>query len=148
MTIVSGFVRAERFHEVEGCPLADPARSDIDESACAGCPYNVLKPGAARVGCVLHTPFRGYEKALAHVERIAGLERRAELEKTLSAQTAAGIPTERLPELAALAARAWDLVGSDPEERDAVACLCLFFEGALRLGEPVQLFSSYNIGAR
>lgn len=148
MTIVSGFVRAERFHEVEGCPLADPAASDVDESACAGCPFNVLKPGAARIGCVMNTPFRGYQKALAHVERIAGPERRQELERALSAQSAAGLSAGELPALAALAARAWDLVGSDPEERDAVACLRLFAEGGVRLGEAVQLFSPYNIGAR
>lgn len=148
MTIVSGFVRADRFQEIDGCPLVDAAASAMDESACAACPFNVLKPGAARIGCVLHTPFRGYQKALEHIERVAGAARRAQLERTLEAQSAAGLPVEELPSLAALAANAWDLVGSDAELRDAIAGLRLFTEGGLRLAEPVQVFSSFNIGGR
>lgn len=145
LTIVSGFVRADRFAEVEGCPLIDPAAAVIDEQACGACPYNVLKPGAARIGCLLNTSFRAYEKALAHVERVAGAEQRAQLERALQGQPDQGLPMEALPALAALGERAWDLVGNDPELRDAIACLRLFAEGGLRLGEPVQLFSSFNI---
>lgn len=140
MSIVSGFARADRFSEVEGCPLAGPARSTIDESACAQCPYNALKPGAARIGCVLHTPYRAYQKLMAQVA--ARPEEGARLLEVCAAQGAEGVAGAALPDVVRIARRAFDLAGNDAELRDAAAGMLLFSEAAQKSGEPIHLFYS------
>lgn len=140
MSILSGFVRADRFSEVEGCPLFGAPRATVDETACAGCPYNALKPGAARIGCVLHTSLRAYDKVMAQVG--ARPDDGARLQEILAAQDGDGVDPAALPDVVRIARRAFDLAGSDPEVRDAAAGLLLLSQAALASGEPVQLFYS------
>ena len=65
MTILSRFVDEDAIHQrVAGCPLASEPPS-TDESACASCRFNVVRPNMPRIGCALLTPHDVFERAVA-----------------------------------------------------------------------------------
>ena len=141
MSIISRFVRDDRFAEIDGCPMgSQPA---ADETACASCPYNVLGPGQPRVGCALSTPFAGYERALQHLAKISGADH-TRLVSILEAERRTGERDGLGPaELTALRdiARRWQgLVSNDEAERHLVTAMLRFSEAGLR-GEPVRILA-------
>lgn len=76
MAWVSRFIAEDaHFDEVPGCPLRGArtghatATATLDESACAGCRYNVVAPKEARIGCTVRTPHSVVEAARAHANR-------------------------------------------------------------------------------
>lgn len=140
MAIITGFVRHDLRHDVDGCPLNDGG----DEAACATCPYNALDPGKARVGCAVHSPSAEVKSALA---RLAQIDARAaaRLEQILDDQRRRredeGLPGDDLNDLAALADKWARVVSGDAGEQHVVALLQRFTAAAKRTGEALRVLS-------
>jgi hypothetical protein len=140
VAILSRFARDGRVHEIEGCPLVPGDGGS--ESACATCPFNVLKPGASRVGCVVSTSFAAYERALEQLARIdpAGkskLEAILEVERTTANDI--GLDDASLSEIEGIAKKWWPLVGNDLQLQQVVAAMMVFSRAGLRTKEPVRI---------
>lgn len=143
MAIISSFLRRSRFEEIEDCPLAGAGAAD-DNGACAGCRYNVLNSGKARVGCSINAAHDAYRFALGRLAQISATDHER-LESILAEQRAAtadkGLSREDLEILRDIAERWAVLVSNDERERVVVTTVQRFATAALETGEPVRILA-------
>ncbi len=138
--MLTRFARDERFCEVDGCPLAPTGAGD--EQSCAHCSFNVLAPGSPRLGCVLATPFKGYERALLHLRHLCPADHERllailEVERRLA--DGFGLTQDQLTSVRDIAKRWQTLLGNDEVEGHIVTALLRFSEASLATGEPVRI---------
>lgn len=140
MAILTGFVRQDRRHEIDGCPLNDGG----DEAVCATCPWNALDPGRPRVGCQVQSPAAEVTSAFA---RLATLdpEGHRQVREILAAQAKRredeGLNAAEVAVIAAVVARWAPLVSGDVGEQHVVALLQRFTAGAKKTGEAIRVLS-------
>ena len=143
MAILSGFAREARVEEIPACPLSTP-NAGGDEASCESCPYNVLNPGHARVGCVLSTPKAAYERCLTHLKAIS-LGDYTELQKILAAERETGMTSGLSPvaveQVRKIAEKWWPLVGNDPTEQQVVTAIMRFCDASLARREPIKILA-------
>ena len=143
MAILSGFVREARVEEIAGCPLTPPEAGG-DESSCAACPYNVLNPGHARLGCMVSTPKAVYERSMAHLALISS-DDHAVLQQLLKAERETGMTSGLSPGAVArvheIAEKWWPLVGNDQAERQVVTAILRFCDASLAQREPIKILA-------
>jgi hypothetical protein len=150
MGLRSRFLDAHRVHHrVPGCPLAAPpaiGAAAVDERACGACPYNLLAPGRARIGCEVRTPddvLQAARTALAARGEALARELEALLVTSLSTTGAKDDATARRGlALAELWYERIDRADADADadaEREVARLLARFFRASLDLGEPVEV---------
>lgn len=148
MAILSGLLRTSRFAEIVGCPL-DPAAgahapaAGRSEDACRACPYNVLAPGHARVGCTIATPAAHYTQAFEQL-RARAPAAAAEVERLLAEQRSSvdePLDTAAAARLAALAEHwpAWFEAGTPAST--VTLTLLAFARYAATRGEPARVLA-------
>ncbi len=125
---MSRFVDEDRhFEEVPGCPLrgarSGQAKTQIDESACARCRYNVCFPRQPTIGCTMRTPDDVVDRA----------RRRADpgLAEELAALRAAQVRAGRAdaPRFRALGER-WLAAAADDDSREIASVILRFAAAA------------------
>jgi hypothetical protein len=144
MSVVTKLVRTEEFaREVSGCPLASPG-DRATENTCGACKYNLAFSGQPKVGCVLHTPVKIVDSAIAGLKKRAPMlyERFERLRKSISARNP---PAPTVPRQWLSLARTWyDAAKNDPEaaaEREVAVVIARFAEGAINQGEGVEILN-------
>ncbi|MCK6552790.1 hypothetical protein L6R52_43605, partial [Myxococcota bacterium] len=128
MAISSRFLGADAVHRrIDGCPLSVQPPSE-DERACATCPFNVVFPEQAQVGCSIDTPVELFSKAHASLAR-----RDAALAVTFDALRATpGAVDAAIAERWLAVATRWDaLIGDDEPEALEVASIIARFARAV-----------------
>ena len=143
MSIVTRLARVDELTpEISECPRGSLGE-DVSESACADCRYNLAFPGRPKIGCILHTPMRVLDAALAGLRKRAPIlyERLQSLRGTArqpTAETAESVPRQWLS-----LARAWYKAAKDDAdanaEHEVAAVIAHFAAGALRQGEDVEI---------
>jgi hypothetical protein len=144
------FVDVSRVHRrVPACPLGPQgtavAQGEPPETACALCPFNLLAPGAPRIGCEVLTPLPLVAEARA------GLAVR---DSALAAELAALFAAPRVTSgraddalavrLLALAESWYERVGAETTaaaeaERELARLIARFARASLTHAEPVEI---------